>query len=201
MVFVTFFFPQVIVSFAFPVFFFAVNFTFAPLFLFSFRSFLPLASSFQVTFPFKPYVLDVNVMDFFGFTVDFPLTFITGFFTVTLHTAFTPLPSVAFTVIFAVPGDFAVTFPLWDTLAMDFLSTEYITFWDAAAGVTFALSCKVWYAYNFLDVTDKVTLLARIGFCGALCILPAYVPRIVPVSIVLVIETDSVFPISPSVSV
>ena len=85
-----------------------------------------------------------KVMDFLGFTVDFPLTFITGLFTVIVQTAFTPLPSCAFTVIFAVPGAFAVTFPVLDTVATELLLVEYLTFWEAAFGVTVAFNWKDW---------------------------------------------------------
>lgn len=141
MVLVTFFLPQATVSFAVPVFVLAVNFTFVPVDLLNFNSFFPFASSFQVIFPFNPFVDAVRIMDFLGLTVVFPVTFKEGFNTVTLQVAFLPLPSSALAVMEAVPGDFAVTFPVdFPTAATEGLLLVNVTFWEAAFGVMDALS-------------------------------------------------------------
>ena len=160
--FVTFTFPQATVSFAVPVFVLAVSFTLLPEDLLNFSSFFPLASSFQVIFPFSPFAAAVKVIDFFRFTVVFPLTFSEGFSTVILQVAYLTLLSNALAVIVAVPGAIAVTFPLvLLTDATEGLLLVNVTFWEADFGVIVAFSWKLWYTCSFLELADNFTLLAN----------------------------------------
>ena len=59
--------------------------------------------------------------------VVFFLAVVSGAVTTTLQTAFFPLPSVAFTVIVAVPAFFPVTFPFAFTVAIFLLEEDHFT--------------------------------------------------------------------------
>ena len=63
------------------------------------------------------------------------------FFTVTVQTAFFPLPSFAFTVILAVPALIPFTFPVCVTVAIFLLDEVHVTFlFVALEGRTVAVS-------------------------------------------------------------
>ena len=55
------------------------------------------------------------------------LSVVSGAVTITLQTAFFPLPSVAFTVIVTVPAFFPVTFPFAFTAAIFLLEEDHFT--------------------------------------------------------------------------
>ena len=86
-----------------------------------------------------------------------PVTFTSGFVTVTLHVAVTPLPSVALQVMTALPAATAVTLPVLSTVATaDADDFQFSFLFVAFVGATSAIICTISFSFSVTSVLFRL---------------------------------------------
>ena len=86
-----------------------------------------------------------------------PVTFTSGFVTVTLHVAVTPLPSVALQVMTALPAATAITFPVLSTVATaDADDFQFSFLFVAFVGATSAIICTISFSFSVTSVLFRL---------------------------------------------